>query len=155
MSEAAEDTTTPTTPTTVVIKQAASGIGEPKSKIDRLLKARGEGIFWDGFAAMAALYVGVALGIKKVSAQQASMLRHAIDKGIPTVRSIEHHELDAKFPSADVENAVVDKTTDEDKRKAESVALLHAVIAKLSENAKQSIDRPGLVLIRRGDPDAG
>jgi hypothetical protein len=71
-----------------------------------------------------------------------------LDRTVPVLARVDVQALMALLPRPESDDAVVEQVSDEQRAKQESVALLHAAIARLSAAGSE---RPGLVLIRRDD----
>lgn len=91
-----------------------------------------------------------SISVARECIEAASSIRTStiIDRTIPSLSRSEVSAVLANFPHSESENAVIDKRTDEQVAREESIALLHGVIARLSVSVENG-SRPGLVMIRR------
>lgn len=79
-----------------------------------------------------------------------------LDRTLPVVKHVDHTAVMAMLPMA-ADESTQSPVTDEEKARAEAIALLRGLIAQLTSAAAPVSNgaRPGLVLLREGDRAAG
>jgi hypothetical protein len=148
----------------------ASEVLQPKSKFDRTLANLERMRIWEHTPAAVDLDVQIVREAIALSQEEkcprsiklrALSLAHKIvketfiDRTIPTVHRVGALDALAALPLADGEREA-NPVTSEEQARAESIALLRGVLARLESMAPgANAARPGLVLLREGDRAAG